>query len=267
MQNYERHQLLTQLENSLDPEDHKQASRIRSSSGPGAGAHLLQPTHKAHKIPDADFATSMRRRIGSPWASSPFSQPTHRTCQHTSQRGGRLCNHPLDPAGTHAHTCNLGGHPTTRHDALVAFLHNEVTNTLHLPCTHEQHQQPSPGHTDDRIDLILALEGDTLNIDVAIVSPLTTQPDLQRTRAKHDGHPSKAEATRKRTRYPNHNVLPFIIEDHGRPGQDTITLIRTLATKYPDLTTSEAATHQRQCIEAIIHTHTSHKVRTAERTR
>ena len=93
------------------------------------------------------------------------------------------------------------------------------------------------------MDLVLNLDGAAVNIDVAVVSALTTQYELQRTRAKHDGHPSSAEAARKRTRYPNHDVLPFIVEDFGRPGLHAVSLIRTLATHYTDKSTSEAATH------------------------
>ena len=116
------------------------------------------------------------------------------------------------------------------------------------------------------MDLALNLDGETLNIDVAIVSAYTTQPDLQHTRARHDGHPSKAEATRKQSRYPTHNVLPFIMEDLGRPGKHALSLVRTLASYHPDKTPSEAATHMWQSIQAIIQSHTSHICRTAERT-
>ena len=115
------------------------------------------------------------------------------------------------------------------------------------------------------MDLILALVGAVIRVDVAIVSTLTTQSDLQRTRAKYDCHAANAMISRKQTRYPNQQVLPFVLEDFGRASKPAISLIRTLSTYHPDLTPSQASAHLWQAIQTIIHSHTAHIIRAAER--
>ena len=115
------------------------------------------------------------------------------------------------------------------------------------------------------MDLVLTLDGTVYHVDVAIVSTLTTQPELQRTRAKYDCHAANAMTSKKKTRYPNQQVLPFVLEDFGRASKSAISLIRALATYHPDMTPSQASAHLWQAIQTILHSHTAHIIRTAER--
>ena len=114
------------------------------------------------------------------------------------------------------------------HDTLVRWLHHYLTKDLHIPCWLEQCLNPSKEKEEDRLDLIVNLNATTINMDIAIAGALTTSPHTRQARARHDGHAAHEAACRKRRRYRRHNVLPFIIEDYGRPGKDTIQFVRTI---------------------------------------
>ena len=261
MQDADRAQYLQQA----TQDDPKQAARVRACGGPGACAWLLPPTHAKHKMTSEDFALSLRRRLGVPWASNPWGRPVRQHCAHKPVRTTLTCGASLDTLGHHATTCHKGGGIMRRHDAVVRLLHEYARDHLGLPCLLEQHTAPStPDHEHDRIDLIVQIAGAETHVDVAVVSPLTSQHDLIKTRARHDGHAAIQTANRKRNRYPNLGVLPFVIEDYGRPGKEAIGLVRTLAAADADTTHSQAATHIWQCIQAIVHGHTAQVIRQAE---
>ena len=170
--------------------------------------------------------------------------------------------------GLHATTCHKGGNNMRRHDAVVRFLHEHARDHLCLQTLLEQHVVPSTAdHDADRIDIIINVAGRDTHIDVAVVTPLTAQADLLKTRAKHDGHAALQTANRKRNRYPNMAVLPFVLEDYGRPGKETIGLVRALAAADASTTPSQAATHIWQCVQAIVQGHTAQAIRQAEQHR
>ena len=134
-----------------------------------------------------------------------------------------------------------------------------------MNCLLEQHAVPANNdHDMDRIDLVLSLSAAETNIDVAIVAACTVQQALLKTRAKHDGHAARHAAARKKDRYPNLRVLPFVLEDFGRPGREAIGLVRALAAMDNEATASESATHLWQSIQAIVQGHTAQIIRTAE---
>ena len=97
-----------------------------------------------------------------------------------------------------------------KHDAVVRLLYEHTQGHLGFPSLLEQHTAPTTtGHDYDRIDLVVQVSGADTHMDVAMVSPLTAQRDLLKTRAKRDGHAALQTANRKRNRYPELGVLPF----------------------------------------------------------
>ena len=155
-----------------------------------------------------------------------------------------------------------------RHDAVVRLLYEHTRDHLGLPSLLEQHTDPTTtDHDYDRIDLVVQVSGADTHVDVAIVSPLTAQHDLLKTRAKHDGHAALQTANRKRNRYPELGVLPFVIEDYGRPGKESIGFVRALAAADTTTTQSQAATRLWQCIQAIVQGHTAQVIRQSEQHR
>ena len=65
-------------------------------------------------------------------------------------------------------------------------------------------------------------------IDVTVVSALA-QESLNCGAAKFDGVAAAIAARKKKAKYPNVDVTPFAIEEHGRLGSDAVTLVRRLA--------------------------------------
>ena len=65
-------------------------------------------------------------------------------------------------------------------------------------------------------------------IDVSIVSALAAQA-LAGGSSKHDGKAAELAAKEKRKDYPQVNVSPFIVEDHGRFGDDAVAFLKRVA--------------------------------------
>ena len=65
-------------------------------------------------------------------------------------------------------------------------------------------------------------------IDLTIVSA-TAREALGKGSASTDGAAARSAAARKRARYPHCAVLPFVLEDHGRLGEDALSFIRKIA--------------------------------------
>ena len=102
-------------------------------------------------------------------------------------------------------------------------------------------------------------------IDVTVVSAHSVNSTTRHSRARYDGHAAGAAENRKRRRYPDHDVLPFVLEDLGRPGKQAVALVRALATYSTERTVSAAATYIWQSIQAIMHGRTAQQLRTSER--
>ena len=83
--------------------------------------------------------------------------------------------------------------------------------------------------------------------------------------AVRDGAAAEVAARGKRRDYPNCNVTPFDIEDHGRLGEDALRLVRIIAPLDPSersvairrLHQSLGATLQRVAADAVVAAMTS----------
>ena len=80
------------------------------------------------------------------------------------------------------------------------------------------------------MDLVVHAPGlaEPLMVDLTVVSALT-QDALALGSARRDGAAAAAAARRKRARYPGVAVVPFVVEDHGRLGEEALALTRLLA--------------------------------------
>ena len=65
-------------------------------------------------------------------------------------------------------------------------------------------------------------------IDVTVVSALAREA-MAAGAPRRDGVAAGVAARHKRAKYPNCTVTPFVIEDHGRFGEDALSLVRRLA--------------------------------------
>ena len=77
-------------------------------------------------------------------------------------------------------------------------------------------------------------QGRRMYIDVEVTDAATLDAHELRTRAVRDGAAAAREEDRKRLRYPGPDLVPFVIEAMGRPGDSADALLRSLAPR--DLT-------------------------------
>ena len=205
----------------------RSAAALRSAGGPGAFTWMLAPSEPAHHHSDAQFAISIRTRLG-------MAIPgCHGVCQHR-RPNGEICGAALDQLGIHARYCSIGGWLVRRHDAARDVLgewceeHNcLVQREVTLPNAH-------PDRPEARMDLVVYSPGcsSPAYIDVSIVSALS-QAALSGGAANHDGRASEIAARGKHKDYPLIPVTPFIVEDHGRFGDEAVKFIRRVAPAEP----------------------------------
>ena len=98
-----------------------------------------------------------------------------------------------------------------------------------------------------------------IHVDLTVVSALSVDA-LGNGAALRDGVASALAARKKERRYPNTEVDPFAVEDHGRIGDAALTVIRMLAPPFnPDrglaiaeLQRDLASTLQRASADAVL---------------
>ncbi len=240
--------------------DNKASAALRSAGGPGAAVWMNAASLPNQHLSDAQFVIAMRTRLhlALPHCTGP--------CQHR-KRDGSICEVPLDDYGFHARCCPCGGWLSRRHDQACAVLGSWCEE---MGCQLQAGQKPwgevvvpwaAPRRPEARMDLVVHAPGIALPfyIDLTVVSCLSTEA-LSGGSAVRDGAAAAIAARGKVKDYPSCSVTPFVIEDHGRLGEDALRLIRTLAPVDPAdrskairrIHQSLGATLQRCAAEAVI---------------
>ena len=196
----------------------------KESGGTGAGAWLLAPRNPKHWLSDQAFVTSVRARM-----YLPIFQSTGECMHSTRPRPDRplhRCPCQRDRHGRHAFHCNLGGGILRRHNAMRDMAADMVMECTELPATIEQHDQALGD--DRRPDLRHQnWRGETVHIDVAIVSPHAQSVRGDPRQLRPGGLVASHEALKKR-KYPELRLIPAVSSHLGRPGADLVTWIRSL---------------------------------------
>ena len=154
-----------------------------------------------------------------------------------------------------------------RHDAACAVL---ATWCEDMGCHLEGGQKPwgevlvpwaAPSRQEARMDLVVHAPGiaSPIYIDLTVVSALSIEALANRSNVR-DGAAAEAAAKGKVRDYPLCSVTPFVIEDHGRLGDEALALIRRLAPSDASersvairrLHQSLSATLQRTTADAVI---------------
>ena len=88
----------------------------------------------------------------------------------------------------------------------------------------------SPDRPEARMDLVIHApdRSQPVHVDVTIVSALALDA-MGAGAARRDGAAAGVAARRKRAKYPQCTIVPFVVEDHGRFGEDAAALVRRLA--------------------------------------
>ena len=240
--------------------DTKAAAALRSSGGPGAGSWMKAPSLPNQHLANLQFCIAIRTRL-----HMPIPQCVGR-CQHR-RSDGSICNEPLDEYGFHARICPSGGWLMKRHDAACAVLGDWCEE---MGCHLEAGQKPwgevlvpwaAPARHEARMDLVVHAPGIAapFYVDLTVANALSRMA-LSGGSAVRDGAAAELAARGKHRDYPCCSVTPFVIEDHGRIGEEALQFVRTLAPPDPadrsrairKLHHSLGATLQRIAADAVI---------------
>jgi len=237
------------LDEALSTWGEDDAADLRSAGGKGAGAFLLPPTEARHVMSDLHYLVAVQRRLRCrhPGHTQPTTTPaTH--CQHRAAQGGALCGKESDPRGHHAETCNTGGLVDARHNDIRDWLGSadgkkglipETTGRSALTEQHVPHWDRVDEETGEvehaRLDVATTdAEGRRVYLDITIVDAATVNPEQRRRRrANHDGAAAARAEDTKRLRYPGPALVPFAVEALGRPGENAVNHLRSLAPVDP----------------------------------
>ena len=214
-------------------DDNKASAAMRSAGGTGAGVWTNAPTLPNQHLSDAQFAIALRTRLHLPLPG------THLRCQHR-RRDGSICGAVQDAFGFHARCCPAGGWLVRRHDSACAVLGQWCED---MGCQLEAGQKSwgevlvpwaAPSRPEARMDLVVRAPGiaTPFYIDVTIASALS-QEALAANSAVSDGAAARVAARGKLRDYPNCPVTPFVVEDHGRLGDEALQFLRLLAPEDP----------------------------------
>ena len=154
-----------------------------------------------------------------------------------------------------------------RHDAACAVLGGWCEQ---MGCQLEAGQKPwgevlvpwaAPAREEARMDLVIHVPGfsSPFFIDLTVVSALSSDA-LSAGSAVRNGAAAEIAARGKHRDYPNCCLTPFVIEDHGRLGEEALQFIRLLAPSdlaertraIRSLHRSLGATFQRVAADAVI---------------
>ena len=152
--------------------------RLRSAAGPGNGAWLTTFLHE-DPMSDPEFLTGLGWRLGVPITQGATQ------CLHVSAQPARVCNVAMDPFGSHAVTCALGGGRMHTHNSVVLALcrilrdaHYKPAREVHVAAWTRLKPGPSsaPPVTEEAVmDIVAAAPGaPTLFIDTAVRHPQQT---------------------------------------------------------------------------------------------
>ena len=231
---------------------------MRSCGGTG-GAFLLPPRAAAHHMADVHFLVALRRRlcvddpacldrveglasvvqsVVTNVAAGP--EEVQQTCRHRRAEDGHLCGAPLDARGHHAGTCEIGGGVVHRHDGVRDWLAAWIAEQSGQVVSTEQYVPRWELVEEDgnivraRLDVVFQdNQARTVYADVAIVAASTVCLPTRRARAARNGEAAAKAEDGMRLRYPGPNLMPFVVELLGRPGQDAISLLRSFAPTDP----------------------------------
>ena len=198
----------------------------RSAAGKGAGTWLHAPHSSRQELSNQQLkiATLTRLHEDIPGCTG--------ACQH-KHPDGRICGEPLHAKGTHSAACRVGGWRVRKHNAAVRCLAGWCEQR-NAEVQLEQHVPQANANCEARLDLIVRHDNlkEVARVDVTIVNATVTEY-LKRGSASADGVAARAAERSKRTKYSGVRIVPFVVEEHGRLGEDALKLVRRLAPTDP----------------------------------
>ena len=172
-------------------------------------------------------------------------------------REGR-CGQPLDAEGVHANQCKCGGFIARRHDRGSKWLSGWLQDGRCDSDVLLEQVIPNSGADGDepgRLDVTFEAAGRRVWLDVAVVTPQTTNLRERARRSRIDGAAARTEEAHKRSRYRG-LATPFVVESFGRPGDSARAIIGQYATDKGNGASMDAAAAW-QSVSAIVQADTA----------
>ena len=204
-----------QFSTTLERAPMKDAARLRSLQGKGAGAWLDSiPSSQKFALSPGSFRLAAFVRLG---LSMPLPHSI-KTCE---------CGKPLDsiPTGYHLLTCKTGGGPVWTHNTIVSTWSDRL-DQIHLP--HKVEPRDRYCSSDARPDIAICSNvfDSNVDLDVSLAHPWCS--DIISKAAWQDGaaalrrEEKKIEKYQKETRPGGFspNLIPLVFEHYGRWGTE-----------------------------------------------
>jgi hypothetical protein len=200
---------------------------MRESGGTGSGGWLNFPRAPSHHFTNQEFRTAVRLRMHLDVFSKGPTQTLRCKHQASFQRGGRICNEPLDTKGHHALLCKLGGLVVRRHnegrDCLAELISARVQSTVHV----EQH---TPDMTSDQrhpdIDFYDHNQRHVF-VDIEVCTPHAGSPSSSGALPRAGTLIETAEGV-KRRKYRHLIIMPAVCSHLGRFGKSVQSVLRLI---------------------------------------
>ena len=182
-------------------------------------------------MPDSHFTLMLRDRLRLPLC------PQGARCRHRKQ-DGTLCNEPLDERGKHAQKCPAGPTRNARHNGLRDFCAGYHSRVTGLAAVTEQRvaawdrTNPRTGEYEEAVLDVATrdnISGHAIFLDATVTCAHSGSQPRQRARANKDGLAASNAVDDKRERYPpsGGELVPLAFEAGGRPGQETVSFVRS----------------------------------------
>jgi hypothetical protein len=208
------------------------AADFLSHGGTGAGTWLLSRREGVQPMPDKHFSIALRDRL-----LLPVCREGDR-CQHR-RPDGRLCGILLDARGHHARKCGIGGALDARHNSIRDWGQATCKECFGTPAVKEQRipewdrVNPRTGDLEAAVLDVVAHDpstGSPLYVDVVVACAHSGDPARLRARARKPGRAAADAAAGKRRRYAQAGafLVPFALEDGGRPAEEALAFVRML---------------------------------------
>ena len=234
----------------LEVLDESGRGQLTSASGPGSASSLTLLTQQNQCVEDSLLRVAVVSRLGGRVIPKDDKHAPH--CALLGRRG--RCNMPLDSGGLHANQCKNGGYVARRHDRIVRWLAEWLTNRVVTDVLIEQALLVD-GESIGRLDITLGSSGGRLWINVAVVTVMTTSVMDRLKRSRIDGAVARQEEGRKKTTYRG-LTTPFVVEALGRPGDTARSILGRFAAGQGQGISADVSSAW-QTLSAIVQAHTS----------
>ena len=210
----------------IETDSNRDAARLRSIRGKGAGAWLDSiSSSEKFALSSGNFVLADSLRLGLPLSLPPWATK-------------RECGKSLDVEGYHLLTCKMGGGPVWSHNSVVLCWSKCLSS---LQCQHQIKPKDRYTTSNNRADIVMfdSTCGGNVELDVALTHPWSQ--DILRSAATMD----EAAAWREDIKHNKYSkeqlpgghpptLIPLVFEHFGGWGEEASTFLNKISNLYRD---------------------------------